>query len=344
VKKGDSSSQELVVAGQVVHVTHEKVPLKTLKLDPKNPRIRFQLQRAGKITPTQAELLTFIREQPAFSALQKTIRKAGGLQEPVLIRHDGTVVEGNSRTTVYNILHQGKRDDPRWKRIQVSRLPKDVPERVIALLMASYHVAGKTKWPAFAKGEQIYRLVKEHAYSPEDVADEIRTNKKEVEQSIAAYEYLVNEVIPHAGKGSGEKFLEAKWSHALEFVKSRKLKDLREDPKVRRTFAKLLVKDQIKGMQVRDLGKVLKSKRATKVLQKTGFDDAHEMLKRADPSIGNGDLRQIKKVTETIKKMKKEDWEIFTIDPKAQQILLDHAKAVSELLSLTKLKAASRRG
>ena len=342
--KNDSSGHELVVAGQVVRVTHEKVPIKSVRLDPNNPRIRFQLQRAGKTAPTQTELVKFIREQPAFAALQKTIRKAGGLQEPVLIRHDGTVVEGNSRTTVFNILHDGKSDDPRWKRIPVSRLPKDVPERVIGLLMASYHVAGKTKWPAFAKGDQIYRLVKEHGYSAEDIADEIRMNKKEVEQSIAAYEYLVDEVMPHAGKGSGEKFLEDKWSHALEFVKSRKLKELREDPKVRRTFAKLLIKDQIKGQQVRELGKVLKSKRATKVLQKRGFDDAQAVLKRADPTVENGDLRKIKQVTEKIKNMKKEDWEIFKSDTKAQKLLLDLARAIDELLSLTRLKAAFRRG
>ncbi len=342
--KGDSSGQELVVAGQVVRVTNGKVPVTSLRLNPKNPRIRFQLQRAGMTAPTQSELVKFIREQPAFAALQKTIRKAGGLHEPVLIRHDGMVVEGNSRTTVFNILHQGKPSDPRWKQIPVNRLPKDVPDRVIELLMASYHVAGKTKWPAFAKGDQIYRLVKEHGYSPEDVADEIRMNKKEVEQSIAAYEYLVNEVMPHAGRGSGETFLEAKWSHALEFVKSRKLGELRDDPRVRRTFAKLLVKDQIKGVQVRDLGKVLKSKRATKVLQKKGFDDAQAVLKKADPTLGNGVLRKIKQVTEKIKSMRKEDWEIFKTDTKAQKILLDHARALDELLSLTRLKAASRRG
>lgn len=224
------------------------------------------------------------------------------------------------------------------------RLPKDVPERAIAMLMAAYHVAGKTKWPAFAKGDQIYRLVKELGYTPEQVADDLRNmTTKEIEQSIEAYEYLVNEVMPHAGKGSGEQFLDEKWSHALEFVSSRKLGDMRKDPHVRRTLAKLLVKDQIKGAEVRELPKILKNKRALKVLKKEGFTDAKEFMKKVDPTIDNSELRHIKKLTDKIKKMKKEDWEIFTTDTKAQRILTDHAKAVQDLLAITKIKVPSRR-
>jgi hypothetical protein len=345
VAKNEMSGLPLVVAGQTIHLTPEMVPIGSVRLDPKNPRIRFQLQRSGIPKPTHAQLIKFIRDQPAFAGLQKSIRKAGGLHDPVLIRQDGTVVEGNSRVTVFTILHEGNPADPKWKRIPAHRLPKDVSERAISMLMASYHVAGKTKWPAFAKGEQIYLLVKEHSYTPEQIADDLRNmTKKDVEQCIAAYEYLINDVMPHAKKSTGENFLESKWSHALEFVSSRKIGEKREERQFRRTVGKLIAKHQIKGAEIRDLPKVMKSKRAMKALKTEDFTAAKEVLKKGDPTIENGDLRQIKKLTEKIKNMDQEDWAVFTTDLKARKILTDHAKAIHELLSIAKIKVDLRRG
>lgn len=342
--KNEKSGLPLMVAGQTIHLTPEMVPIGSVRLDPRNPRIRFQLQRSNIPKPTPAQLAKFIRDQPAFAGLQKSIRKAGGLHDPVLIRQDGTVVEGNSRTTVYTILHEGNPADPKWKKIPAYRLPKDVSERAISMLMGSYHVAGKAKWAAFAKGEHIYLLAKDHKFTPEQIADDLRITKKDVEQCIAAYEYLVNEVTPHAKKGVGENFLESKWSHALEFVSSRKIGEKREERGFRRAVGKLIAKDQIKGAEIRELPKVMKSKRAMKVLKAEDFTAAREVLKRGDPTIENAELRQIKKLTQKINNMDQEDWAVFTIDLKAQKILIDHAKAIHGLLSVAKLKVDLRRG
>ena len=116
------------------------------------------------------------------------------------------------------------------------------------MLMASYHVAGKNKWLAFAKADQIYRLVHKFKCSPEQIADETRNMRpREIKQTLEAYEYLINEVMPKVRKTTDPKFLESKWSHALEFVKNRELADLRKDPAVRKNFAKLLINNQIQG-------------------------------------------------------------------------------------------------
>ncbi len=48
-----------------------------------------------------------MRDQPSYDALQKAIRKAGGLHDPIIVRHDGMVVEGNSRLTAFKTLHEG---------------------------------------------------------------------------------------------------------------------------------------------------------------------------------------------------------------------------------------------
>jgi hypothetical protein len=340
VAKGKGSDQALVVAGKSVRVTHDTVSIGSVRLDPDNPRIRFQLQQQyGKGSPTQEELRKLIKDQPAYGELQKAIRKAGGLHDPIIIRHDGSVVEGNTRVTVIATLHEGAPADPRWKLIPAVRLPKDVPPESIAMLMASYHIAGKNTWQAFVKADQIYHLKHTFGCSVEQIADETRTTKRDIEQQLEAYEYLIKEVMPKAGKGSDKNLLMNKWSHALEFVKNRELAPIREDPAVRKTLGKLLINNQIKGMEVRDLAKVLKNKQANKVLQKGGgFKEAKAVLRNADPTIESLELRQIKKLTSRLAGLKASEWAPFKTDTKAQKILSDHAKALHFLMKMIGMK------
>ena len=336
-KKG--SEQVLVVAGKDVRVTHETVGIGEVRLDPDNPRIRFQLQRSGKSKPTQEDLQTFIKDQPGYGGIQKAIRKAQGIHDPLLVRHDGTVIEGNTRLTVVSTLHKAMPSNPRWKTIPITRLPKDVPERAIAMLMASYHVAGKNKWIAFAKADQIYQLVHKYKCSPEQIADETRNmTPREVEQNLEAYEFLIKEVMPRAGKGHDRKFLESKWSHALELMKSREMAEMRKQPSFRKDFANLLIKDQIKGAEVRRLPKIVKSKHASKVLKTGGFKKAEAALKRVDPTVESLELRQIKKLTSRIGKLKASDLDPFREDRKAQKILEDHVNALVNLMKTIGMK------
>ena len=63
--KLNGSDQVLVLAGKAVRVTHETVGIHEIRLDPDNPRIRFQLQRSGKTKPSQEDLQKFIKDQEA---------------------------------------------------------------------------------------------------------------------------------------------------------------------------------------------------------------------------------------------------------------------------------------
>src|SRR5213075_1090824 len=100
-----------------------------------------------------ADLMALIKEQPGYDEIQKAVRKAGGLHDPIVVSHDGLVIEGNTRTAAVKTLHAGNPSDARWHSIPVARLPKTVPERSIAMLMASYHVAGKTVWRPYAQAD-----------------------------------------------------------------------------------------------------------------------------------------------------------------------------------------------
>src|SRR4051794_5781692 len=100
----------LVIAGEQVRVKHERVKVDAVRLNPDNPRIRFLLNYRGE-SADQASLLKLIKEQPGYDGLQKAIRKAGGLHDAIIVSHDGTVVEGNTRTAAVLTLHDGAKKD-----------------------------------------------------------------------------------------------------------------------------------------------------------------------------------------------------------------------------------------
>lgn len=339
-----SSGASLVVAGSTVKVTHETVPIENILLNPDNPRIRFQIKRQfGSKRLNQTDLENLIRAQPGFDGLQKAIRKAGGLHDPIIVAHDGTVVEGNSRATVFKILHAGSKGDPRWKKILVARLPKGVPQKSTAMLMAAYHIAGKTVWRPYAQADQIYELIHTHGWKAEQIADETRKTTREIEQYIEAYNYLVKEVLPKAN-GNGDEILQSKFHHALEFVKRESLATYRKDPKVRKQLATLLIEDKIKGIEVRELDKVFKNPRASIALKREGFRAAREVLREADPVEASKTLKKMKAMTSALKKMGQKDIAVLKKSPKAADVLIDLFETVKNVASVAGIEINVRNG
>jgi len=323
----------LTIAGAKVPVTHEAVPIGSLRLNPSNPRIRFLLQHQGG-SKSQSSLAALIKEQPGYDNLQKAIRKAGGLHDPVIISHDGLVIEGNTRTTAVLTLHEGSKMDPRWQTLPVMRLPKAVPERAMAMMMASYHVAGKTKWRAYAKADQIHELKEVHGWSPEQIADEMRVTPRDVQENLDAYEYLVKEVLPHAKNNNGTDILESKFSHALEFIKNKKLAALRGKPVFRKDFAKLLVNNHIKGAEVRELHKVYGNRMAAAELKKSGFKAAKKVLGNSDPLSGSKTLKQVEALTKALSKMDQNEIALLKKSGKARSVVIKLQEAVESVLAI----------
>lgn len=329
----------LILAGTPVKVTSEIVPVDKVRLNPENPRIRFLLQQKGlSKSPAELALVDIIRDQPGYDGLQKAIRKAGGIYDPIIISHDGLVVEGNTRAAVFKVLKKGNPADKRWKEIPVQRLPKNVSASALALLMASYHVGGKTVWRAYAKADHIYQLKKVYGLTAEQIADETRMTTKEIEQNIAAYEYLVKEVLPEAKGAKGNEILEKKFSHALELFKNKKLDTHRKDPKFRKHVAKLIVTDRIKGAEVRDLDKVMKNRQATAALKKDGFKAAKIVLTEADPTAGSKILKEVRHLTASLSSMSQTDLELIKKSQKARDMLINLHAEVKNVASITGTK------
>jgi len=322
-----------IIAGVSIPVTHELVPVGKVQLDGDNPRIRFLTQHGNGSAPLNEEaLMKLIREQPGYDSLQRAIRKNGGLEEPILIRADGRVVEGNTRLTVYKTLlaAPARRNDPQWQRIAVLRLPEDVPEHLIAMMMASYHIGGKEKWKALAKAEHVKYLKETHNLSVEQITDCTRLTPAEVQQLLDAYDYFIEELLPKLPKGQGVDELSDKFSYALEFIRSRKLRDIRKDPKHRSTVAKLIVKGKLKkGAQVRELHKILNDKEASKVIKKEGFEAAKKLRGETDPTVDSQIFGAMVRLTKSLKKMRQQDVRRLQTQDEAQRIVRDLVDAIA---------------
>ena len=89
------------------------------------------------------------------------IRRDGGLQDPIIVRHDtGQVIEGNSRLAAYRKLSEDTSGDDSWARIPCLVVSK-LTDNQQARLLAQTHLTGKTDWSPYAKALFCFRWVVE---------------------------------------------------------------------------------------------------------------------------------------------------------------------------------------
>lgn len=342
-------ASRVVIGGVPVQVTYENVPHTSLQLDPDNPRIRLQLTAGGRKKPTSpAELLELMRDQNGYPELQKQIRNQGGISDPLMVRSDGRIVEGNTRFAVVSTLVEKTPGGAgKWGSVPIMRLPADFSEKAIQLQMAGYHIAGKTNWRPSAQADQIYQLLKGPAKATlEEVAEATRMNRKKVEQYLSAYEYLIKEVLPHkktASVAARQEILESKFSHALQLMTVKKLETIRDDKKQRGWLAKQIAEDKITGAQVRDLHKVVGQPQARAALETSGFKAAKEVLRVVDPAADSKVLGAIRKLTAELKVLNTKDLALFRDHAAPRKALESLHEEVQNVLAFATKPEGKRR-
>ena len=121
---------------QLIEVDPEKI-----RLDTTNPRLGFsmsQLNKAERNDPAATLLLT---SQEDTEGLKRSIILSGGVQEPVYLRHNFTVAEGNRRVVAMRAAKEEHPDDPRFKRMPAWLIQKGTPEDTIQNLLNDVHLA-----------------------------------------------------------------------------------------------------------------------------------------------------------------------------------------------------------
>ena len=317
------------IEGQSIAVERRDMGIDKIVLDPDNPRIQHAVRQKtnGGAALTQDQLRDLILEQPGVSDLFKAIRDNGGLIEPIHVRSDGRVIEGNCRAASLMRLHGTNKTDSRWRSMPVYMVPK-INDRQVAVLQGQFHVAGKNKWRAYEKAGHLHTMHTDLKMTVPAIAKALGMQERVVTRLLAAYKTMREKVLPKIKGGRGLD----RWSHVEEFYKNKDLEDYRKSERNIDEFVSLVVDQKVKhGAQVRDLPKILKHERAAKVLKKSGFKEAVAVVGKSDPTADSKAFRKIKDVTEVLRNLASTELQRIRQERKPQQLLRELSAAINNV-------------
>jgi len=285
-----------------------------------NPRIYSVVRAEGEL-PKQGQVEKKLLAMEHVKSLVQDIKSNGGLIDPIIVK-DGTleVLEGNSRLAAYRAL--AKKDPILWGQIKCCVLPKDIDDADVFSILGQYHIKGKKDWAPFEQAGFLYRRNKQHNISVTELATDLGLGRTKASQLIYTYQFMLD----HDDKETSH------WSYYEEYIKSNKIKRLREE------YSNLdeLIVDQIKtgeiikAVDIRDKLPALAS--ASKKIKRQftcgeiSLDEAYERADLAGTT--NQSLQKIKRF---------KDW---IMDPDAQSKMISSSESSKQKIAydLDKLK------
>ena len=206
----------LMIRGKKIPVKIGMMNQESLRFYPENPRVH-SIVRADDKEPEQEEIQRQLLKMDHVKALYQDIKANGGLIDPVIVR-DGNyeVLEGNSRLAAYRAL--GAEDPIKWGKIKCQLLPEDTDDSDVFALLGQYHIKGKKDWAPYEQAGFLYRRYKRHKISKTLLGQELGLGKRRVSQLIEAYQFMIDHKDYNINR----------WSYYEEYIKSNKIKKLRE--------------------------------------------------------------------------------------------------------------------
>jgi hypothetical protein len=323
--------QTLIIEGAKIPVQYREMDLEDVRLDPHNPRIQHAVrQKSNGRTLTQDELRDLILDLPGVSDLFKSIRDNEGLLEPIYVRPDGHVIEGNCRAACYlklhNITTRNNNKDNRWKKIAAVFVPK-ISDRQVAVLQGHYHVAGKNKWLAYEKAGHLHMMHTTLKMDEKAIAKALGMREGEVKKNLDSYQVMTEKLLPKMKNGNGLE----KWSFVQEFFKRKHLEDFRSKTSNVDQFVSLVVTNKLKrGTDVRKFEKIVKHPRALEKLKKDGVESAMTVVGNLDPTANSTTFKKLKEATRLLLRLQGADLEKLRENEKTQAILRELFQAVSD--------------
>ena len=252
-------------------------------LDPSNPRIGFNMRQLEAEERNEAACVLLLTSQEETEALRRSIIASNGVQEPIYLRADGRVAEGNRRVVALRAALEEFPHDPKFAKMPAWQIPGDIPEHVVQDLLNEIHLGSVRGWAPYEKALQMRALV-EGGLIEEEVAERYRMEPRDVRQQLAAIEFMDRQYFPIT-KDPTDPEHRSKFSYFLEFFKNGRIQAHgNEIPDLRDRFARWVRDGRINtGARVRRLPRILDSAEATRLLDLVGFDAADEYLAKQHP-------------------------------------------------------------
>jgi len=271
------------IQGTPVILSLVEVDPDCVQLDATNPRVGFSMRQLDEDERSDPACTLLLTSQEDTEGLKRSIVLSGGVQEPIYLRHDLSVAEGNRRVVAMRAAKEDHPGDPRFQRLPAWLIPEDTPENVIQDLLNEIHLGSVRGWAPYEKALQMRALLATGLIH-EEVAERYRMTPMEVRQHVEAAEMMDRLYFPITRDPTDAEH-RAKFSYFLEFLRSTRLRKQAETIKdLPERFSEWVRDGQINtGAKVRRLPKVLERDDTLKLLQIAGFDAAEQLLAKTDP-------------------------------------------------------------
>ncbi len=206
------------IQGYSVELTLIEVNPNDVTLDPANPRIGFSMRQLCEEERNEAACSLLLTSQEDTEALRRSIIASGGVQEPIYLRSDGRVAEGNRRVVALRAALEEHPDDPRLTKMPAWRIPERTPEHVIQDLLNEVHLGSVRGWAPYEKALQMRALV-EGGLIEEEIAERYRMEARDVRQQLAAIDFIDSRYFPITDEPTNPEH-RTKFSYFLEFYKN----------------------------------------------------------------------------------------------------------------------------
>lgn len=328
---------EITLDGRRVVVESIDLPLDSVKLNPKNPRIAntVAVYLSEQEEELQQRLEAVLWDDADVRDLYRQVLINQGLVERIIVRQDGTVVEGNCRTVVYRKLREKRPSETCWSTIPARLLPVDIGDRDIAILLGEMHVAGKNTWTPFEKAGHVYQMHNDFSLIQDEIAVRLRMSKSKVNQLIRAFDMMKNKYLPkYPSPASSRKF-----SYFEELYKKPPLREwITSTPGAEDLFIDWIGTGKLdQGVQVRELEAILEDKDALDALTKEGFAAAQRVLAEDNPVITSKLFRRMVEMTDALKKAQLDDVQRVRKNgnnSKAKRIVMDLSLSLGHFMEL----------
>jgi hypothetical protein len=271
------------IQGQSVDLTLVEVNPSDVKLDPTNPRVGFSMRQLAEDERNEGACVLLLTSQEDTEALRRSIVASNGVQEPIYLRSDGRVAEGNRRVVALRAAQEEFPGDPRFLKMPAWLIPEQTPEHVIQDLLNEVHLGSVRGWAPYERALQMRALV-DGGLIEDEIAERYRMTPREVRQQLAAVEFMDRLYFPITSDPTDPEH-RAKFSYFLEFYKNGRIQSHNQSvPDLQERFARWVRDARIDtGARVRRLPRILDSKEATRLLDVVGFDAADEYLAKQHP-------------------------------------------------------------
>jgi hypothetical protein len=254
-----------------------------VKLDPTNPRVGFSMRQLPEGERSEAACNLLLISQEDTESLRRSIHRSGGVQEPIYLRADRRVAEGNRRVVAMRALKEEFPDDVRFTRMPAWLIPDETPEYVVQDLLNEIHLGSVRGWAPYEKALQMRGLIA-GGLIDDEVGERYRITAREVRQQLAAVD-LMDRIYFPITEDSTDPEHRTKFSYFLEYFKNGRIQDHVEAiPDLPHRFSRWVRDGRLDtGAGVRKLPKILASAEATRLLDVVGFDAAIEYLAKERP-------------------------------------------------------------